>query len=55
MGLGEMPCNVETSLTTEGRRIENVHWHPTAGGVVGVTSDKTIKVFDVAKQEAIYG
>lgn len=43
------------SLPTQNHRIENVLWHPTAEGVLSVSTDKSIKIFDVAAGKENYG
>ena len=35
-------------LPTQNRRIENVLWHPTAEGVLAISTDSCVKLFDVA-------
>ena len=42
------------TLTQEERRIENVLWHPLAEGILAVSTFKTLKVFDVNTQTAVY-
>ncbi|XP_025088826.1 coronin-7-like isoform X2 [Pomacea canaliculata] len=42
------------SLPTQNHRIENVLWHPTAEGVLSVSTDKSIKIFDVAAGKENY-
>ena len=34
-------------LPSQDRRIENVLWHPTAEGILSVSTDTCVKLFDV--------
>lgn len=35
-------------ICAEERKIENVLWHPTAEGVLAVSSSNVVKIYDVA-------
>lgn len=37
------------------KRVENVVWHPCSDAILAVTSERTIKIFDISSSEAKYG
>ncbi|XP_076446220.1 coronin-7-like [Babylonia areolata] len=45
---GGTVSNPEVTLPSQGRRIENVLWHPAAEGVLAASTGTCVKLFDVA-------
>eukprot|EP00058_Branchiostoma_floridae_P026168 XP_002611658.1 hypothetical protein BRAFLDRAFT_117106 [Branchiostoma floridae] len=42
------------TLTTLDRRVETVLWHPTAENILGFSSDRSVRIWDVGTQQEAY-
>ncbi|XP_078683818.1 coronin-7-like [Branchiostoma floridae x Branchiostoma belcheri] len=48
------PPSATATLTTLDRRVENVLWHPTAENILGFSSDRSVRIWDVGAQQEAY-
>ena len=47
--------DVSVCLPAEDRRIENVLWNPVADGILAVSTNRTVKIYDIGNQAAKFG